>query len=320
MNIAIKDFEVSIRTRKFQIIMILFAIISLGMIYSSKRLGISANLYKTPFQMLFLSSFSNAFNYSISLLGILLGATAISEEIEKGTLKLISSKPVHRDEILLGKLLGGLLILTMALSLFYMITISLALILGVPVTRDDLMKFLVTLPFSILYGLVFLSVGLLISTFIRRTKNATIMAIFLFVFFSFILPMISGVIGLAIAGLPPIPDIPEDATNLTEEQLQELFLRDPEYQEWLVKLTTTVERILYISPNYHYQEIIRILFGGKPQISEIVSAFAYQQSVVEDRPIMESFGLIRGNIILLFLMLVLPLVVTYIRFMKGNLA
>jgi len=74
------------------------------MVYNSKRLGISASLYKTSFQMLFLSSFSNAFNYSIAPLGILLGATAINEEIEKGTLKLVASKPVYWDEIIAGKL------------------------------------------------------------------------------------------------------------------------------------------------------------------------------------------------------------------------
>ncbi|WP_288072084.1 ABC transporter permease [Pyrococcus sp.] len=141
INIARKDFEVTIRTRKFQIIIALFTIISLGMIYSSKRLGISANLYKTPFQMLFLSSFSNAFNYSIALLGLLLGATAINEEIEKGTLKLMASKPVHRDEILLGKLLGSLLTLSVALVLFYILTVAFALVLGVPITGDDLMTF-----------------------------------------------------------------------------------------------------------------------------------------------------------------------------------
>lgn len=319
VNIAVKDFEVGIRTKKFQIIIVLFAVISLGMIYNSKRLGISASLYKTSFQMLFLSSFSNAFNYSIALLGILLGATAINEEIEKGTLKLVASKPVYRDEIIAGKLLGGLLTLGLALVLFYISTVAFALVLGVPITGDDVMKFLVTFPFSMLYGLVFLSLGLLVSTLIKRPKNALITSVFLFVFFGFLLSIIAGVVAFAVAGLPPVPNIPENATNLTEEQLQEMFLKDPAYQEWLTKLTTTAERILYISPNYHYQEIIRILFGGKPQISEIVSALAYEQSVVEDRPMMESLGLIWKNITALLVMLLLPFAIAYVKFMKADL-
>ena len=319
VNIAMKDFEMAIRTRRFQIIVLLFILTSLGMVYSSKRLGVSASLYKTPFQMLFLSSFSNAFNYLISLSGILIGATAISTELESGTLKLILSKPVYRDKVLLGKLLGGLLVLSVTLTLFYVLTVAFALLLGVSITVSDLGGFLITLPFSILYGVVFLNIGLFVSTFIKKSKNAIILAVFIFIFFGFLLSVIGGVIGFVVAGLPPLPEIPEDATNLSEEQLQELFLEDPAYQAWLTKMTTTAEKVLYISPNYHYQEVIRILFGGKPQISEIVSALAYEESVVEDRSIRESLNLVWQNILVLTIMLLLPFSLTYAKFIKADL-
>lgn len=319
VNIAMKDFEMAIRTRRFQIIVLLFILTSLGMVYSSKRLGVSASLYKTPFQMLFLSSFSNAFNYLISLSGILIGATAISTELESGTLKLILSKPVYRDKVLLGKLLGGLLVLSVTLTLFYVLTVAFALLLGVSITVSDLGGFLITLPFSILYGVVFLNIGLFVSTFIKKSKNAIILAVFIFIFFGFLLSVIGGVIGFVVAGLPPLPEIPEDATNLSEEQLQELFLEDPAYQAWLTKMTTTAEKVLYISPNYHYQEVIRILFGGKPQISEILSALAYEESVVEDRSIRESLNLVWQNILVLTIMLLLPFSLTYAKFIKADL-
>jgi len=313
-NMAIKEFEVSIRTRRFQIIIALFAIISLGMIYSSKRLGISVNLYKTPFQMLFLSSFSNAFNYSISLLGILLGTTA-NEEIETGNPKLVAPKPAYRDEIIAGKLLGGLLTLSVALALFYILTVAFALILGGPITGDDLVKFLATFPFSVLYGLIFLNLGLLISTLVKKSRNALIMSIFLFVFFGFLLSIIAKVVALAVAGLPPVPDISENVTNLSDEQLREVFLKDPTYRAWLIKMTITAERILYISPNYHYQEILQMLFGRKPQISDIVSALAYGQSLVEERSIVESLGFVWKNIIALLVMFIFSFVSAYLRFM-----
>ena len=106
INVAMEEFKFNIRRRRFQILMALFAIISLGMVYGSKRLGASADLYKTPFQMLFLSSFSNALNYSIALSGVLLGTTATNEEKERGTLRILLSKPVHRDEIMIGRAFG----------------------------------------------------------------------------------------------------------------------------------------------------------------------------------------------------------------------
>jgi len=106
--------------------------------------------------------------------------------------------------------------------LFYILTVAFALVLGVPITGDDVMKFLVTFPFSMLYGMIFLSLGLLVSTLIKRPKNALITSVFLFVFFGFLLSIIAGVVAYAVAGLPPVPNIPENATNLTEGQLQEL--------------------------------------------------------------------------------------------------
>ncbi|NJE61365.1 ABC transporter permease [Thermococcus sp. 21S7] len=319
MNIAMKDFEIGIKTKKFHITMALFIVLSLVMVYNSKRLGMNGELYRTPFQMLFLTGFSNAFNYSIALLGVLLGGTTIAEEIENGTLKLVISRPVYRDEILFGKLVGSLLILGTALSLFYVLTVAFALIFGISVAKEDLIKFLATLPFSMLYGLVFLSLGLLVSTFIRKSRNALVMSIFLFVFFGFLLSIIAGVVAFALAGLPPVPNIPENAANLTEDQLQEMLLKDPAYQAWLTKLTITAERILYISPNYHYQEIIRMIFGGKPKISEIISALAYEGSIVEERPIAESLGLVWGNIVMLSVMSLLSLVVAYAKFIRVDL-
>ena len=312
----IKDFEVGIRTRRFQIITALFAIISLGMAYYLKSTRISEELYKTLFQMLFLSSFSHAFNYSVALLGILLGASAINREIKKGTLKSMVQESVDGGKIITGKLLGGLLTITIVLALFYILTVAFALILGVSMTEDDLVKFLVTFPFSTLYGLVFLSFGLLISTLIKKPKNALMMSIILFVFFSFLLPTIAGIVAFAVAGLPPSPNIPGNATNLTQSQLQEIIIKDPAYQAWLTKLTTTAEKILYISLNYHYQEIIRIIFGAKPQISAIVSSISYNRSVVENRPIVESLGLVWKNVLALLAMFIISFAMAYARFMK----
>ena len=319
LNIALKDFGVSIRTKRFHIIVAFFTLLSLGMIYYLKRLGITQEFHKTPFQMLFLTSFSNSFNYSISLLGILLGVNAINSEIEKGSMKLLASKPTYRDEIIRGKILGGTITLSLALILFYVLTVAFSLILGIPITKHDLAVFLATLPFSLVYGLVFLSLGLLISIFIKKTKNALVLGIFLCVFFSFLLSIIAGIVAFAVAGLPPLPNPPENATNLTQQQLQEILLEDPSYQEWLTDMITTTQKVLYISPNYHYQEIIRLIFGGKPQISEVISALTFKQNFVEERSVLESLSLAWQNIVSLVVMFILPLILTHVKFMKADL-
>lgn len=316
ISVALEEFRVNIRTKQCWMVTMLFAVISLGMAYYLKSTRISEELYKTLFQMLFLSSFSHAFNYSVALLGILLGATAINREIEKGTLKSMVQESVSRGKIITGKLIGGLLTIVVALALFYILTVAFALILGVSMTRDDLVRFLATIPFSMLYGLVFLSFGLLISTLIKKSKNALMMAIIVFIFFSFLIPTIAGIVAFAVAGLPPSPNIPGNATNLTQSQLQEIIIKDPAYQAWLTKLTTTAEKILYISPNYHYQEIIRIIFGAKPQISAIVSSISYNRSVVENRPIVESLGLVWKNVLALLAMFIISFAMAYARFMK----
>lgn len=319
IEIALKDFEVSVRTKKFQSMVGLFIIIAIALVYYSKALGVSEESYKTPFQMVFLSTFSNAFTYSISLLGLLFGATSISNEIENGTMKILGTKPIYRSQIILGKLLGSSLIIFAGLVIFYILTVAFALIIGFPFSQEDFVRFLITFPFSFLYGLIFSSFGLLISVSIRKSKNVLIMAIFIFIFFNVLLSTIAGVVALAIAGLPPVPELPENALNLTEEELEDLILKDPSYQAWLTELVNTAEKILYTAPNYHYQEIMRLLFGGKPQISEVISAITYNEMVVEDRSLGESLGLIFQNVIMLMIMFLLPLPVSYIKFIRADL-
>jgi len=51
----------------------------------------------------------------------------------------------------------------------------------------------------------------------------------------------------------------------------------------------------------------------------VVSAITYNEMVVEDRSLGESLGLIFQNVIMLMIMVLLPLPVSYIKFIRADL-
>ncbi|AFK22794.1 ABC transporter permease [Pyrococcus sp. ST04] len=319
LNIAIKEFEVGVRTKRFYATLALFLVIAVVM---TKMMGVfveEVGSYKTPFQALFFSSLSTAFNYGLSLFAILLGATAINQEIKDGTIKVLYSKPIYRDTIIFGKVLGGVISIAFVVGLFYAFMIALALIFGKPITSYDISRLLVIYPFTILYGIVMYSLGLLFSVIIKSPTNSLLAGIFAFLFLAIIIPsIIAPIIALAIAGLPHFSEAPMDnSTTVLESQ---------EYQQWMDRYYSAYIKVIAISLPYHFEEICEMIFGRKTT-EDILSSLSgvieesggNEISFVEDRSILESLSLVVNDIVVLLIGLFLFLVPSYVKFAKIDL-
>jgi Cu-processing system permease protein len=101
---------------------------------------------------------------------------AIAGEVERGTLPLLLTYPVSRPEILLGKLLAHLAILTLAVAVGYGIAAAAALLLD-PEAAAGLPALWRLLWSSVLLGATFLGVGYAASALARRPSGAAGLAI-----------------------------------------------------------------------------------------------------------------------------------------------
>ena len=114
--------------------------------------------------------------YLVPLLGLLLSFDSVSGESDQGTLLLLMTYPVSRLEIIAGKFLAHLGVLTFAIAGGFG-GVGLALIAltdAGTAALPDLVRLIWT---SILLGAAFLGIGYAISTSVRQSRSAAGLAI-----------------------------------------------------------------------------------------------------------------------------------------------
>jgi len=118
--------------------------------------------------------------FFVGMLAMIMGATAINSEVEKGTLRVAMSKPISRLAYIGGKMLAHVAILFIALLVSVGVAIGGMALIGIDITAGfvwDMVLLNVLLLIGIT-GLLFL--GYLLSAFIKSPINALVLALVLF--------------------------------------------------------------------------------------------------------------------------------------------
>mgnify|MGYP000455523102 CR=1 FL=1 len=125
-----------------------------------------------------------------SLMAILFTYDAISGERENGTLRLIISNPISRSSLLLGKLVGSISVLLIALGFGWIISLLILAGMGIPFWKDPFSLLMIPI-LSFLYLLLFASLGLLISSLFRSSSSSLVVLLMIWAVFVVIIPGIS---------------------------------------------------------------------------------------------------------------------------------
>lgn len=160
------------RDRWVVVITLLFALLAGGIAAYGRSAGDASGVVTAP-SLVTLAAFL------VPLVALVLGHDAIVGEREGHTLGLLLSLPVRRGEVLLAKFIGR------ALALAGATVVGLgSAAMFLDVAQRDLVMGLI--PHTLLLGLAFLSIGVLISTVSQRRATAASLAVvtwFLLVFF-----------------------------------------------------------------------------------------------------------------------------------------
>jgi ABC-type transport system involved in multi-copper enzyme maturation permease subunit len=177
--------------------------------------------YANPIFKLFASpDLAYVVNVIISLLAILFVFDAISGEKEEQTLKLMLSNPVPRHTILLSKLVGGYVSLTVPFLLATGVgLLAVLLTTRVSLGGDQWLRVLCIVGVSLVYMASFFTLGLLISA--STTKSGTSLMFCLFVWVVLVLG-VPNVVPIIAKRVVPTPS----ATRLAAEE------RAIEREEW----------------------------------------------------------------------------------------
>ena len=143
----------------------------------------------------------------LSLLAILFTFDAIVGEKEQGTLKLNLSYRVPRDQMILGKTIGGFISLLVPLVIpFVMGLLILVVYPDVSFSGEDWMRIGMIAGLFVLYLSVFFTLGMLVSTLTSRSASSLFILLFIWVTFIFVIPKIAVI---AAGHFNPIPSVHE---------------------------------------------------------------------------------------------------------------
>ncbi|MCK8518080.1 ABC transporter permease [Methanoculleus sp. 7T] len=256
ITIAEKEFADTLRGKKFLLIFGIYLIVAfVGAVQGiwsytsgSSFLGIPPTILDV-FQRMgaTVSTFG-------AVLGIAAGFDLISGEREEGSLKVLLARPVFRDEIITGKVLGGAMTLALATGLSLAITLGLLLLTG---HLPRLLEFWLILVFgavSFLYLFGCFGIGLAMSAVSRRSGEALLFALAAFFLLSLAVPTAgTAVADLVVGETPEVPQI------IDEKDMDIWYAYKEESQRHHDLRESIVQAAELFSPEWNYDEAMRAI-------------------------------------------------------------
>ncbi|GGH73034.1 ABC transporter permease [Filimonas zeae] len=137
------------------------------------------------------------------LLGISLGFDAINAEKNNGTLIRLMAQPVYRDNLLLSKFTGAMVIIaTLFISLCLLMLGGGLLLTGVRIEPQELLRIATFIVFTIVYVSFWLALAILLSIQFKQAATSALTAIGVWLFFTVFYPI---VVNLVIRAFLPDP-------------------------------------------------------------------------------------------------------------------
>jgi len=151
-----------------------------------------------------LPSFVSFISFLVPLMAIGLGFDAVNGEYNRRTLSRILSQPIYRDALLFGKFIAGLVTLAISLITLWLLVVGLGLVLvGIPPGAEEISRSFLLLVVTIIYAGVWLALAMLFSVVFRSAATAALVTLGLWLFITFIWPVLAGAVAQIIA--PPDP-------------------------------------------------------------------------------------------------------------------
>lgn len=167
----------------------------------------------------------------IGVLALLMAYDAISGERERGTLKLMLSGTTRRYELLMAKLLTGLLVLVVPVTIIFVI--SLIILLSFPkvdLTGSDCVRIGLMYLASLVFTSAMYNMGLLFSCITRRSSVSLVLGLFLWILFTVVVPNGSVYLAEEMQPLEPKEKIDAQIITLTQDlksELDEIEINSP---------------------------------------------------------------------------------------------
>ncbi|MDR2349974.1 MAG: ABC transporter permease [Deltaproteobacteria bacterium] len=125
------------------------------------------------------------------IVGLVMGFDAINRERNHGTLSKILAQPIHRDEVILGKYLAGLITLAVMLTSLMLLLSGMGLLgVGAVPTADEVLRLCLFWVLTMVYQGFWLGLAILLSIIFRSVATSAMTAAALWIFIVFFVPVL----------------------------------------------------------------------------------------------------------------------------------
>lgn len=166
--VAKKDFQDAVRSWVFWGLSVFFFVLLVGITGSLAYFGEDLAAEGATTDML-VTYTSQVTRVAIPLIALVLGWKSIAGERESGSIKILLSLPHSRKDVLLGKLIGRSAVLSLSLTVGYVLA---AAVVAVLLGGFDVTDYVGLLAMSIIYGVAYTSIAVALSSVTRSTTIA----------------------------------------------------------------------------------------------------------------------------------------------------
>lgn len=226
------------------------------------------------------------------IFGLILGFDAINSEKNAGTLNRLLAQPIYRDDVINGKFLAGVAVISITVISMALLVAGVGLFRsGIPPSGEEVVRLMVFLFFTIVYISFWLGLSILLSTVSRHAATSALVVVAIWLVFAFFISLIAT--GLASAIYPPVTD--------------EMYIRSLEFQQEFSR----------ISPSILFTEATGTILNPTTNTLSVLSMAEYYYTGVGGAlPLGQSLLLVWPHLVGLLALTLAVFVASYIVFMK----
>lgn len=303
--VARKEFTDHLLSARFIVLLIILSLAAAGAVYAAASgiRDVAPQASGTPalFLRLFTItadpmpfSFFALVGFLAPILGIAFGFDAINGERAQGTLPRLVAQPIHRDDVINGKFVGGILVIGVMLTTLVTIVAGLGIFrLGITPTLSEAIRLLLWLVVAILYVGFWLAFAMLCSVGLRRASSSAMVAIATWLVLALFAALLVHLLADVIA---PAPADASGAEILHNAQVEQNLSR--------------------LSPITLYDDATSALLDPEVRAVGVVTIQQLDRAIVTDLSLDQSLLLVWPQIVGLVALTVISFAVAYVLFMR----
>ncbi|CAN5178317.1 ABC transporter permease [soil metagenome] len=297
--VARKEFADHLNSGRFVVLASLLAIVAAAAVFAASGgiRSVAAETQGVPALFLKLFTITNDpvpfplvvfIGFLGPLLGIMFGFDAISGERSQGTLPRLLAQPIHRDEVILGKFVGGLSVIALLLAALTTFVAGVGIFrLGLIPAPTEIARLFVWLIVAVIYVGFWQALATLTSVAVRRAATSAMIAVGVWL----VLTLFGGFLFQAISTVLANPD--DQSASLRAELM-----------------------LSRLSPFTLFSETSTVLLDPTERTTGLVTFEQVNQALVSNLSIPQSLSVVWPQIVGLVAMTTALFALAYVTFMR----